>query len=203
FLAWAALYAVTLVLLPGAVLWWMVARRRFSLQTLLLLPVVAAIFLVFAMMQPSIDYEFHTFATRMSVAIATTPPVISVLLLGHWTLSRRWRRVALVLALWAAASLLVGVAGVVAELRQSPMLPDERFDWTSWYEAIFPGGFLASWTLVILIVVVSAVKSIWTKLRPRRQRPAVAIVDDPATTAYSATRAATTVGPASDRKSVV
>src|SRR5690606_33273990 len=115
----------------------------------------------------------------------------------HWTLSRRWRRVALVLVLWAAASLLVWVVGVVDELRQSPMLPAERFDWTSLYEAIFPGGFLASWTLVILIVVVSAVKSIWRKLRPRRQSAAVAIVDDPATTAYSATRATTTVGPAS------
>src|SRR5690606_15687361 len=101
----------------------------------------------------------------------------------------RWRRVALWLIIWAAMSLLVGVAGVTAQLQQSPMLPEERFDWSNWYEVFFPGGFLASWVMVIWLVVAGAIKWIWRKWRRENVSNDSAKADDPATAPYPATAA--------------
>ncbi len=194
FFAWSGLFALTLVILPVGLVGWMIARRRFGLKTMLWLPVVTAVVLMAAMIEPTSDYEFGTFANRLTVAFLATPPLLAVGLLVRWLAVGQWRRAVVWLVTALVVSLLIATAGLVSQARMMPMLPEERYDWSAWYEVLLPGGYLTSWLMILSIVVGTAARWIWKKVRPRRIDTAVTKPDDPATTAFPTTATSTTVG---------
>src|SRR5690606_15439481 len=103
FFAWCALFGVAMVILPVGVVGWMIVRRRFSLQTLLWLPVVTAIFLLATMAEPGSDFLLDGVARKLVVAFFTTPPLLALGLVVRWLATWRWRR-ALV---WVSITIVV------------------------------------------------------------------------------------------------
>src|SRR5207253_249039 len=87
FISWSLIFSAFLVVLPGGYLGFLVWKRRFTLSTLLWLPVIAGLFLTFALIKAGMpDSELMYLSRRMLVGLFLCPAVIAATLLAWWTL---------------------------------------------------------------------------------------------------------------------
>jgi hypothetical protein len=166
FISWSLAFSAFLVVLPAGYLGYLIWRRRFTLQTLLCLPVVAGLFLTFALMKPPFpDSDFRNFSARLMIGLFLAPAIIGLALLAWWSIRRRWRPI----AVWLAISVVVSVIMVIVVLRvessRHPLLPEESYDWTYWYMIWFAGAFTTSWLMIVVVPLQSIVPAIWRWFR--------------------------------------
>jgi hypothetical protein len=169
FIAWAMFFSFTLIVLPVAYLARLVYLRRFSLQSLLLLPLVFGIFMVSALLTAPFENDFRVFSSRLTIAFIFTPPTVGIGMFVSWLVRRQWRRAMLWTGIIAVVSVVLGAIAIAVNFRSAPLLPEESIDWTGWYVIFFAGAYATSWVLIVifpLAFVVRAVRKIYGK--PRR-----------------------------------
>ncbi len=174
FVGWAMFFALTLVVIPGFYLGRLMIVRRFGLQTLLALPVIAGIVLTATLVDIPADNDFQSLGARWAIALLFSPPVVGIGLLVRWLATGRWRRAVAWLAIALLVSGLSATSIILVSLRQSPLLPEESLDWTGWYHILAVGGYTTSWIAMFVLPLELAVRSAWRWLaaRPKRFVPA-------------------------------
>lgn len=153
FVMWGSFFAVTLIVIPTAYLVSMVRRRRFGLGYLMMLPFVAVIVLQAALLTAPYDNDFNTILGRLSIGLAFTPPLLALFQLGNWFVNRRWRPIVTWLIVLISCTVLFATFLLVTSLRTSPMLEDQRFDWTGWYQVFLPGAYITSWLMIFAWII--------------------------------------------------
>jgi hypothetical protein len=172
FTGWSLFFATFLIVLPCGYLGHLVWSRRFTLGTLLWLPVIAGLFLTVALMRPPIqDNDFVSLNARMSMGLALAPPVIALLMLGWWGYQGRWRSV----VGWLAVSIVFSIVLAVILLwtrDRAPLLPEESYDWRGWYVIWAGGAYATSWLMMVLIPFQYLALKFWRwwKKRDRTQK---------------------------------
>jgi outer membrane protein assembly factor BamB len=169
---WSLLLSALLIVLPAGYLGSLVWKRRFTLQILLWLPVVAGLCLFAALVKP--PFQIHNrLSTKLMMGLGLAPVVISCCLLVWWSVRGKWRRT----AVWLAISVIVSVIAAMVVLYfangENPMLPEESYDWSYWYLIWFVGGFLTSWLMIVFLPLQLATLAIWR----RWKKPTPAMVN--------------------------
>ncbi|HZL89320.1 MAG TPA: protein kinase [Pirellulaceae bacterium] len=168
FLAWAMFFSVLLVVIPAAYVIRLVWLRRFGLRTLLVLPVVAALFLTGALTSGPPDNDFSTLLRKLSVGVGFAPVVLAFVFLPWWAVKGQFRRI----ALWLCVSLVIGAIWAALALRHEslwrPLGPEEGYDWSGWYMTWFPGAFATAWIALIVIPLKLLAITAWKKWSGRR-----------------------------------
>lgn len=164
YVGWSLLLSSLLVVLPVGYVGSLVWKRRFTLQNLLWLPVVAGLFLSAALVKPPIqDNDFARLSSKLMIGLALSPVVISCCLLVWWSVRGKWRRT----AVWLAVSVLVSVIAAMLVLymvnRENTLLPEESYDWSYWYLIWFIGGFLTSWLMIVVLPLQLVTLTIWRR----------------------------------------
>ncbi len=169
---WSLLLSALLIVLPAGYLVLLVWKRRFTLQTLLWLPVVAGLFLTAALVKSPIHTNEQRLSSKLLMGLALAPVVISCCLLVWWSIQRKWRRT----AVWLALSVLVSIIATMLVLyfanRENPLLPEESYDWRYWYLIWFVGGLLTSYLMIVFVPLQLAALAFWR--RWKRPTPAAA-----------------------------
>lgn len=91
FAAWGTFYCLTLLLFPGAIGWWIVSHSRWSLQSLALLHLAAAVFLA-AWLLEGPQNDLVASLGRFGSGALALPVVLALLFIARSTLMRRWRK---------------------------------------------------------------------------------------------------------------
>lgn len=164
FLAWSTFFSIAMVLGPGGYLAWLVMRRRFGVATLLMLPAVAGLFVMASTVDAPMDNDFSTWPRRMTAGAMLAPALLGIVLLCGWTLSGRARRVAGWLVTWLALAIAMGGISIWQYLRRGALLPEESFDWSSWYQILLP----AFYALACLMLLVTGIEW-WIGIRRSRR----------------------------------
>lgn len=159
FIAWSLMYSTFLVVLPLGYLGFLVWNRRFTLATLLWLPVVAGLFLTFALMKPPFpDSDFGSLLARLSIGLFLAPAVVGIALVAWWSIRGRWRPI----VAWLLVSLVVSAVMMTTVLAVDyPLLPEQSYDWTHWYLIWFPGAFVTSWLMIVVVPLQYIVPALW------------------------------------------
>ncbi|MDX2460097.1 MAG: hypothetical protein QNM00_08420, partial [Gammaproteobacteria bacterium] len=160
--AWAAMFSVVVIVLPGGLLWRMVKKRRWSLRTMLLLPVVIAIVItVLRTDLPGTPRDWNTAYVKLVYALIILPAVAIAAELIYSVYSGRWRR----LACWITASVLFALLAAsltVIVPSQGSIDLGERYAWDGWYLIWFPGAYVTG-------ILVIAERALGTAYRSARQ----------------------------------
>jgi serine/threonine protein kinase/outer membrane protein assembly factor BamB len=131
FITWGLFFSLTMIVVPGVYAAFTISQRKFGLRTLMGLPIVVLVFLLAALVAvPPEDNDFRNVVNRLMVGIGFAPPLLTVALWLKQLAARRVMRVifwgtsvVIVTGVWAAVQLWVSVT-------QSPLLPQESFDWS-------------------------------------------------------------------------
>jgi hypothetical protein len=122
-------------------------KRPWTMRLLMALPVAAAVPLTaFASIEPLIPELPAPFpsSSRILFALGSLAgiPIVVLMVTAGWTLvSRRWRLLALLGALTVLASLAIGLIWLRVDFRSMPDI--ERYTWSGWQLAFFPGAYAA------------------------------------------------------------
>lgn len=171
FIGWSLAYSAFLVVLPAGYLGFLVWQRRFTLATLLWLPVIAGLFLSFALMKPPFpDNDFMSLFARLSISLFLAPAVVGIALLAWWSIRGRWRPI----VAWLLVSLVVSALMMTTILATDyPLLPGQSYDWSHWYVIWLPAAFVTSWLMIVVVPLQTIVPAVWrwwrkpkTKLTP-------------------------------------
>jgi hypothetical protein len=173
FIGWSLVYSAFLIVLPASYLSYLVWSRRFTLSTLLLLPVIAGLFLTVALMRPPMrDGDFFHLGARMSIGVFVSPAIIAPALLAWWLLRGRWRPVVIWLGIGLLLTLVGGMIAFDLSSRRTPLLPEESYDWTHWYILVMDGAFVTAWLLVLVTPLHYAVLALWRRWKTPKYQPA-------------------------------
>jgi hypothetical protein len=159
FIGWSLAFSAFLVVLPLGYVGFLVWKRRFTLATLLWLPVVAGLFLMFALMKPPIpDSDFVSLLARLSISLFLAPAVLGIALVAWWSIRGRWRPI----VAWSLVSVLVsGIMMTTILATDYPLLPEQTYDWSYWYVIWFPGAFLTSWLMLVIVPLMHIIPGVW------------------------------------------
>jgi hypothetical protein len=111
------------------------------------------IFLQGAVIAAPYDNEFNGFLNRMSLALLSSPPVVSVILLIRWAIQRRWRLITSWLVKLVIITNLIAACDFIVSIRSRPLANNESFDWTGWYLVLAPGAYFTSWIMIFTLAV--------------------------------------------------
>jgi serine/threonine protein kinase len=171
FVIWGCFFALTLVCIPLTYLFQLVARRRFQLSFLLLGPVVAAILLHSAIVTAPEDHDFNGFLARLSVAMAFTPPLVAIAMMGRWIATRQWRMVTGWLVAVVICGLLIAAVSVTVSLRTTPLVENQSFDGSGWYLVLLPAMYAISWLMMLFLIAQGLLRGASRQLVSRRSLP--------------------------------
>jgi hypothetical protein len=153
-------YSLSLVYVPAAYLLRMVRDRRWSLQRLLLMPVIAALALMAALAGGN-DASLLEPLGKVLLAILYFPVCVAGARLVRWAIARRWQRVAIWLAATVlAAGLMAGVILSIAQAQGMGLQPGELYAWGGWYWIWFFGAYDMCWLLTLALPVVGTFRAI-------------------------------------------
>jgi hypothetical protein len=158
-------FSLVSVVMPGTFLYRMVRSRRWSLRTLMMLPVVIAVMIsmihVFAnlpIMRRSDNSYLHVAIVALSGTLALPFPWLALV----WTFQGRWIRLALV---FGTTLVLAAAGGFVGYLIAATHLdPLEQFEWT-WrgcWNIWLPIAIVTGWVALAVLVLA------WISRRFRR-----------------------------------
>jgi hypothetical protein len=143
-----SLYAMTLLLLPCGVVIGCIRRKRWSLRTMALLPVVIGLFIVALGVDGPEAIKLNTMQ-KFYLGFAFLPLIPLVVSFTAWALTRRWKT----LAYWAASVavisfLVASYSLLVAAAEGGDPLPGERYSWDGWYLVGVLGLYLTGWGIL-------------------------------------------------------
>ena len=157
--AWGMFVAFSLVLLPGWTAYRFIERRRWSLRSLLWIPVLAGVaFTVLQLPAPrGAESALQSpIAARLITAASFVPLFVFVGLLIHHALAHRWLR----MGVWCAIAVSFAAVFVAGNLTNSPALSEgEYYRYTDWDVPLAWGLYSAS--CIATVVVVFAVFIRW------------------------------------------
>jgi hypothetical protein len=141
---WGSFFAIAIVIAPFRYLTKLLGRKRWNLRTLLVLPAVAGLFLTAALAPAHVDRDVPNLMQRFLMGLFFVSPLLAIGELARWCTKGRWKRVLLWLALVALFSAAAGGAALAVNLRQTPLEPEESFDWSGWHYILYVGGYLTA-----------------------------------------------------------
>lgn len=169
FITWGLFFSLAMIVVPGVYAAFTISQRKFGLRTLMGLPIVVLVFLLAALVAvPAEDNDFRNVVSRLMVGIGFAPPLLTVAL---WLKQLAARRVMPVIIWGTSVVVVTGVWAVVqlwVSVTQSPLLPQESFDWSGWYHAFWIGFYLTSWLVVLVYAgkwALSLLVSTWSWVR--------------------------------------
>ncbi len=165
--AWAAFYGLTLAAVPVLFVGWLIRRRRWGMNVMLMLPVVVGIVMLGLLISFD-DSDIRPLLSKLDVAYVGTGPVMfTLVLLATWLRQGRRRRV----AVWLLLALLAVVAASVIQVLNDPALqPDERYSLEGWYIVLLLPLLLICWMFVLVTSVAWIVRLVWRWSKSRRSR---------------------------------
>jgi outer membrane protein assembly factor BamB/predicted Ser/Thr protein kinase len=170
---WGLFYSITLVGIPVGFIISLLRRRKWGMRTMLMLPVVAGLFLMGALIQGP-DSMHRTLPGKLVESVTIGGPILLALYtIGRWTWRRQWRpactwlSVGPLLALIAVAVLLAGFF----PKHEDPLEPGERWSWDGWYWVIVYGYFASAWCFAIAMPPWWLGRWIWQMTRGVKSAP--------------------------------
>jgi hypothetical protein len=148
YFAWGVFFSLTLLISPVGYVGLMIARRRYQLSYLLLLPVIAAVALQAALITGPDGYEFSSFVGRLGIAVFFSPVIVGLMLVAWWGLSRRWYRILVWLSALVLLTIVFAAIGLISSIRSMPLAAEESFDWQGWYLIAFPAAYFLAWFMM-------------------------------------------------------
>jgi hypothetical protein len=146
-----SLYCITLIVLPVGYLVFLIRRRRWSLRTFALLPVVAALLLLGLQFDGPEPIVFTTLQ-KFIVGIAFAPFLVVLASLAMWALTRQFRTFRFWFIFASVVTALIAVISLIASnVGQTPWLPGEHYSWEGWYWICLIGIYFTGWALVTSI----------------------------------------------------
>jgi len=160
--AWAMLYCLGLILLPGAAGWWLVSRRRWGLRTLALLHLVAAVFLS-AWLLDGPDNELLSRLGKFGSGAMALPVVLALVFIGRWAVARRWRT----LLAWLVISVILAVAigALCLWADGSQRAEDQYYSLDGWYGVWLP----AAYATAVIVALAGVARLAWRWYGRRRR----------------------------------
>ena len=164
---WAILYGITMLGIPGAYVGSIIYRRRFGLRTLLLLPVVAGVFLMGAMIHGPDGVHRVLLGKFVVGGLVGGPIIVALSALAFWTWRRNWRTVGGWLAVGPMLALLVITVLLVGYFpkHEGPMATGERWSWEGWHWVIVYSYFATAWLMTVLIPTWSLGCFLWRRMQ--------------------------------------
>jgi hypothetical protein len=145
------LYCVTLIIFPVGCLMFLIRRRRWSLRTFALLPVVAA-FLLLGLQFDGPEPVVFTILQKFIVGIAFVPCLAVPACVAIWALSRQLRTFRFWFIFASVVTAFIAVISLIASnVGQTAWLPGEHYSWQGWYWICLIGIYFTGWALVTSI----------------------------------------------------
>jgi hypothetical protein len=163
--------AVVNIAIPLLILRLAARRRRWSVRTLMALPVAAAVPLaVYLAVEPRLPERPDALIPSPSLlfllgTLAGAPMLAYMALLGAGTMHRRWRTVAALLGLALFASATIAAVWLWLDARTMPAL--DHYSCSGWYLVVVPGIQATG----VLVLFASAVVGMLRVVSPVFQRP--------------------------------
>ena len=164
-LGWSAAVGLALVnvILPLALVRLAASRRRWSIRTLMALPVAVAVPLsAYQIIEPllpehpdaMISSPPHLFVIA---TLAGTPIVACMMLVGWSMIRRRWQPLAMLAGLTILASLAIAAVWLWFDMRTMSAI--EHFTRSGWYLVVLPGAYAAGTLLVMAWVILACTRA--------------------------------------------
>ncbi len=169
---WGTLLLAVLIALPGGIVWRMVRRRRWSLRTMLFLPVVVAIVVtVLAADLPLVDRELSSLSGKLSLMMMVLPGVVFAALVIHGAYRKRWHRVLGWLAASGAVAVLLAGIILIGDHVGRPTDLAERYTFDGWYLIWFWGAYATGVVATVVLPGRPVVELIWRQMRRLLAKP--------------------------------
>jgi outer membrane protein assembly factor BamB len=170
-IGWSLLLSALMIVLPVSYLGSLAWMRRFTLQTLLWMPVVAGLCLSAGLLKSPVQgNDFARLSSKLLIGLTLAPVVVSCSLLVLWSIRGNWRRIVLWLAISVLISAILALVFLQIAKRENPLLPEESYDWSYWYLIWFVGGLLTSWLMCVVLPLQMVTRAIWRRWTIPRQR---------------------------------
>lgn len=171
----SGLFALGVIVVPGAWLVYVVRRRTFSTRVLLLLPVAAGVAIttyLLVMRQAQTILPFGSTPAYVVILPLTfllgVPEVALGATLVSWTARRRWRRLALLAASIALVSMVWGAGMLWIDQRQ--MDAEQRYSWQGWPWIGLLGAYVCGWALLAHFLLAPPLRAALRLLRRSASR---------------------------------
>jgi hypothetical protein len=157
---------VVLVVLPGSTLLRLIRHRRWTMRTMLLLPVLLALAItVLTVDLPFTSRHMRTGDGRLFWMLVTAPKVALLALLIHCTYRREWRRLVRWLVILVGVTMLMGGFLLIAENSHRPLDASEHYAWDGWYLLWLMGAYLTGVLTIAVLVSHPVIKLVWRRIR--------------------------------------
>ena len=154
---------VVLVVLPGATLLRMIRNRRWTMRTMLLLPVLLV--LAITVLTVGSPPESRGLPEEFGWMVVVTPCVVLATFLFYLAYQRNWRKLARWLAVLMGVSFVFGGLLLIDETSQRPLETGEYYVWEGWHVLVLIGAQLTG----VLTIVTIAVSFLIGLARQRKQ----------------------------------
>ncbi|MFO0914719.1 MAG: protein kinase [Pirellulales bacterium] len=169
FVVWTVFFSLSMVLVPVGYVLWLVLSRRFGMSTFLMLPAVVGLFVIGATIEAPMDNDFSSWPRRLAAGAMLAPALLALIPLLGWLAFGHARRTAVWVTLWWVIAAGMALISLWQYQRRSPLLPEESFDWSSWYQILLP----AYYGMACLLLVATVLEWCVRRWRARQgERPA-------------------------------
>jgi hypothetical protein len=157
------LLLVVLVVLPGATLLRVIRNRRWTMRTMLLLPVLLA--LAITVLTVGSPPESRGLQEEFGWMVAVAPGVVLAALLVYLTYQRQWRRLVRWLVILAGVSAMFGGFLLIQETVLRPLETGEYYVWHGGHVLALMGAELTG-----VLAILSTAVSLLTRLARQRKQ---------------------------------
>ncbi len=161
---WLVFYCLTLWVAPIGFLASLFWRRQWGIRTLLVAPVVVSVVLM-GMSMSGTAGTFRDLNTKLLMGLTAFPPLLASGLIAYWCFKRRWKKVAVWLALSVIIAVLMGIYLflVVERMIRGERLPEERIAFDGILLIWLPAAVVTSWLLSVFVLLQILLRTIRRK----------------------------------------
>ena len=153
----SSMYAIAIILLPAAYLFWLIKFRRWGLRTLLMLPVIVA-FAILIATKNVFGFSDLSGMERCLYGFVASPPLVMIAIVGDWIIRKRWHRILLWIGIAWGVSAILALAFLISDIRINPFQPGEYYIFDEWYLIFDVGTYATS-----ILVSTTLISGLWAK----------------------------------------